>query len=162
MDSYLKFWKDTFDYKSSVNRKEFNLGFWPHLLMIALVFIIGPMLGLPKLGFDLKKPLFEMVLDLNWKLYHLFVLAIFLIPMITLMMRRCNELEAERTHGVMIALFPIAYMIYAFLFLIFGQGLPSNVLWVEIFYYIVLSLPLFYLIYMLATFALKKGKHKSY
>ncbi|WP_414044891.1 hypothetical protein ACMGE5_00245 [Macrococcus equi] len=158
MDTYINFWKNIFNIKSEADRKEFNLEFWPHLLIILTVFLIGPMLGLPELGFNLKQPLFEMLFELNWRLYHFIVLIIFLVPMITLMLRRCRDLRIEGVHAILIGFFPVTYLIYMLIFAIVGQGLPADVLWVEIIYYVILSLPLIYLIYMLGVFSLKRGK----
>lgn len=158
MDAYINFWKNTFNFKGRSNRTEFNMGFWPHILCIILVFTIGPMLGLPKLGFNLKRPLFDMLFDLNWQFYHLFIIIVFLIPLITLMMRRCNDLRIERIHAILVGFFPIWYIFYLLLFAIMGQGLPGDVLWIEVIYYFILLLPFIYLIYMLFQFSLRKGK----
>lgn len=155
MDAYLNFWKNTFNFKGRSNRTEFNMGFWPHILCIILVFTIGPMLGLPKLGFNLKTPLFEMLFDLNWQFYHLFIIIVFLVPLIALMMRRCNDLKIEGIHAILIGFFPIFYIFYVLLLAIIGQGLPGDVIWIEVIFYVILLLPFLYLIYMLFIFSLK-------
>lgn len=157
MEAYIKFWENTFNFKGRSNKTEFNMGFWPHILCIILVFTIGPMLGLPKLGFNLKKPLFEMLFDLNWQLYHLLIVVVFLIPLISLMMRRCNDLKIEGIHAMLIGFFPVCYTFYILLFAIMGQGLPGDVIWVEIIFYFILLLPFIYLVYMLFIFSLKQG-----
>ncbi|WP_414050987.1 hypothetical protein [Macrococcus animalis] len=158
MDTYISFWKKTFDISSYANRKEFNIGFWTHIICILCIFVIGPMLGLPKLGFDTKRPIFEMLFELNWQFYHVLLLAVFLIPIITLMMRRCRDLGAERIHALVIGFFPISYMFYFLLFAIMGQGLPGDVIWIEIIYYVIFLLPFLYLFFMLYQFTFKKGK----
>ncbi|RAI80607.1 DUF805 domain-containing protein [Macrococcoides goetzii] len=157
MDAYINFWKNTFNFKGRSNRTEFNMGFWPHILCIILVFTIGPMLGLPKLGFNLKTPLFEMLFDLNWQFYHLLIVVVFLIPLISLMIRRCNDLKIEGIHAVLIGFFPLFYMFYILLIAIMGQGLPEDVIWVEIIFYVILLLPIIYFFYMLCVFSFKKG-----
>lgn len=160
METYIKFWENTFNFKGHSNKTEFNMGFWPHILCIILVFTIGPMLGLPKLGFNMKKPLFEMLFDLNWQLYHLLIVVVFLIPLISLMMRRCNDLKIEGIHAMLIGFFPVCYTFYILLFAIMGQGLPGDVIWVEIIFYVILLLPIIYIVYMLYVFSFKQGsKH---
>lgn len=159
MDAYLNFWKNGLNYKGLTDRRAFNIGFWPNLILLLAIFSIGPLLGLPKFGFDIKNPLFEMIFDLNWKIYHAVILIIFLIPLIALMFRRCRDLKIEGTHAFIIGFFPVCYLIYVLIFAIIGQGLPGDVLIIEIIYYIILLLPLVYLVYMLVILSTKRGRH---
>lgn len=161
MDAYHNFWKNAINIKGRSNRTEFNMGFWPHILFIILVLTIGPMLGLPKLGINFKAPLFEMLFSLNWQLYHLIILMLFIVPLISLMIRRCRDLNIEWIHAVIIGLFPVCYIFYLLMFAIIGQGLPGDILWVEIIYDFILFIPFIYLIYMLYVFTLKKGRKQN-
>lgn len=156
MDAYLNFWRNIFNLHDLSSRKEFNISFWPHMLFMFAVFVIGPMLGLPKIGFDFKKPFGEMMLDLDFQFYHFLVVLVFLIPIITLMARRCRDLSMDTTHAFIIGFFPISYSIYLLVILIAGQGLPPTQV-IAVIYYIILVLPFLYLLYMFIKFTFVKG-----
>ncbi|WP_414049277.1 DUF805 domain-containing protein [Macrococcus animalis] len=156
MNAYLKFWSNIFNLHDLSSRKEFNISFWPHILFIFSVFVIGPMLGLPKIGFDFKKPIGEMLLDLDFQFYHFLVILVLLIPIITLMARRCRDLGMNTIHAFIIGFFPISYSIYLLFFLVLGQGLPPTDL-VGIIYYSIIALPFLYLFYMFIRFTFVKG-----
>ncbi|UTH14218.1 DUF805 domain-containing protein [Macrococcus equipercicus] len=158
---YMAFWKNALNIRDGATRKEFNVPFLLHLVIIWFIMpLLAKLLGISGEAYHTDFYILSTEVKFNGNELTWLLIVILIVPTATLTFRRFQDLKMNGWWSLYIIGFPIIFMSFTLLANTIGQFLPADSLLAEIIITAVVCVPILLLVLLISQLIFYE--HKTY